>query len=305
MDESECVVKVLITGSHGFIGTWFRKWFAENRPGDRLVCFDTRGDGVFARDVRDVFRTSDVRYDLVIHLAANVGGRLAIDNSPIHIAQNLGIDAALFEFVERTRPGCTVYFSSAAAYPLHLQTDDWAAPKRLHEWYIDLADMRQADMTYGNSKLMGEYLASFARDDGHRVMVFRPFGGYAHNQTLDYPWTTIAMRAIKQEHPLEVWGCGDQKRDFIHVTDIVNAVMAAYDQGFTGTANLCTGRGTSFLELAALFAEEVGYAPLIKPRPEMPQGVYRRVGSPMVMNSFYLPKITLEEGVCMTVKELS
>ena len=297
-------MKVLITGSEGFVGTWFKKWFREHMPDATVLGLDTAADGMFQLDVRKFFVADTTQWDLVIHLAANVGGRVAIDNEPLWVAQNLSIDAALFEYVERTKPHCVAYFSSSAAYPVELQVRDAMAPKKLYEWFIDLTNKREADSTYGHAKLTGEYLASFAREST-RMMVFRPFGGYAHNQTLDYPWTSIAWRAIKQEHPLEVWGCGDQRRDFIHVEDIVNAVMAAYDQGFAGTSNLCTGRATSFIELAYHFADAVGYMPLVMPLTDKPQGVFTRVGSPLVMNSFYTPRISLEQGVRMTVKELS
>lgn len=308
MDGSEDAVKVLLTGSEGFVGTYFKRALAQR--GITPVCVDIAGSQ--PTDARDFFRADTTQYDLVIHLAAVVGGRAKIDGAPLDIAVDLAIDAELFQFVMRTAPKCTMYFSSSAAYPIALQGRGpmWNTPARLSEWMIKLDDKVEADMTYGHTKLTGEYQAEFARAAGHRVLVFRPFGGYGPEQTLDYPWTSIAKRAVCMHHPLEVWGPGDQRRDFIHMSDVVDGALAAYDAGLGGTYNLCTGGSTSFIQLASLFAKVVAvetgarYTPLIRPLVDKPSGVHQRVGDPRLMSTFYSPKITLLEGVQETVRSL-
>ena len=149
------------------------------------------------------------------------------------------------------------------------------------------------DMTYGWSKLTGEYLAQFVPN----VHIFRPFSGYGWDQDLTYPFPMYVKRAIERQNPFEVWGPGTQTRDFIHMADVVNAVMTAVEENIQGPINLGTGRSTSFIQLAQMCMSAVGYTGEIKTRPDKPVGCMHRVSDNTKLLEFYTPKITLEEGI--------
>jgi nucleoside-diphosphate-sugar epimerase len=283
-------MRVLITGSHGFVGRYFR---------DKLIDHDlTLIDTKAGTDCRDFFKKDDSQYDLVIHLAAIVGGRESIEGRPMAVADNFSIDSEFFQWCLKTKPKKIVYFSSSAAYPTHYQQGSEA--KRLQEWMITPSAPNSPDMTYGMAKVIGEYLASFVEN----VHIFRPFSGYAYDQDLNYPFPMYIKRALDKSDPFEVWGPGTQTRDFIHMTDVVNAVMTAVDQGITGPINLGTGRSTSFTELAQMSMDAVGYKGEILTRPDKPVGCMHRVSDNTKLLSFYTPKITLEEGIDRAVKEI-
>jgi len=279
---------VLITGSHGFVGRYFINWLQEHN----LTMIDIKA----GTDCRDFFKREDKQYDLVIHLAAIVGGRESIEGRPLAVADNLSIDSEFFQWCLKTKPKKIVYFSSSAAYPISWQTENMKR-HRLKESDIGLNDIRNPDMTYGWSKLTGEYLAQFVPN----VHIFRPFSGYAWDQDLTYPFPMYVKRAIEMNDPFEVWGPGTQTRDFIHMTDVVEAVMTAVDLGITEPINLGTGRATSFIELAKMCMTEVGYQGSIETRPDKPVGCMHRVSNNSKLLSFYTPKITLEQGIAEAV----
>ena len=224
-----------------------------------------------------------------------VGGRATIEGAPLSVAVDLAIDAEMFQWALRTRPRKVVYFSSSAAYPVHLQTGD--PPRRLAEGDIDLDDLRSPDMTYGLSKLVGEVQARHARAAGLDVLVVRPFSGFGEDQSLDYPWPSFAERARRRDAPFEIWGDGQQVRDWVHIDDVVGATMAAVEQDVPGPVNIGTGRPTAFDELAEMFCQEAGYSPEIKHLPAAPSGVRYRVADVSWMNIFYELQVTLEEGI--------
>ncbi len=124
-------MKVLVSGGLGFIGSHLAESFFN--AGHDITVLDV-ADQYAPIDARDYFRHMNVRYDLVIHAAAVVGGRRVIEWTPLDHAQNLEIDAALFAWAQRTKPGRVVYFSSSCAYPVHLATQK----RRLRETDIDL-----------------------------------------------------------------------------------------------------------------------------------------------------------------------
>jgi nucleoside-diphosphate-sugar epimerase len=284
------MMKILITGSEGFVGKYFKKKLADHD----LTCIDIK-KGV---DCRAFFKVVDTQYDLVIHLAAIVGGRESIEGRPLAVADNLSIDSEFFQWCLKTQPHKVVYFSSSAAYPVHLQTPETqkflGKDRYLKESDINLNDFHGVpDMTYGWSKLSGEYLSQFVYD----VHIFRPFSGYAWDQDSNYPFPKYITRALHKQSEFEVWGPGTQTRDFIHMTDVVNAVMTAVEQNVQGPTNLGWGRSTSFLELAQMSMDAVGYQQKIVTRPDKPVGCMHRVSDNTKLLSFYTPKITLEEGI--------
>lgn len=299
--------RALVSGASGFVGRHFSTRL--ERTGWDVTGFDIR-DRLTPHDAVDWFATDDQRYDLLVHCAANVGGRMKIDGDPLWVAHNLAVDEATFRWAVRTGTP-VLYFSSSAAYPVHLQTRD-------AEWTLAEADMFRAepigddrpsaewfdsepDATYGLAKRVGEYLADVARTMGATVSIVRPFSGYGTDQSLDYPFPSFIDRAKRRADPFDVWGDGTQTRDFIHIDDIVQACLNIVEAQPVRPVNLCTGVPTSFLELAAACAAAVGYEPTVVTHPDMPTGVHYRVGDPTFMHEFHTPRITLAEGILRAV----
>lgn len=286
----------LVTGDLGFVG---RHVADELRQAGYEVVGCDIADSLYRRDVRGFLRREDGHYDVVVHAAAVVGGRAKIEGDPLALAVNLELDAAMFAWAARTKPGRVVYLSSSAAYPVALQGSCCPAHggDPLSEADIKLSRASEPDQLYGWVKLTGERLAALARTEGVPVSVVRPFSGYGEDQDETYPFPALAARARNREDPFVIWGTGAQVRDFIHVDDITAALMVMIREGIDGPVNLGTGRPTSMRELAGMMCAAAGYEPEFKTLPEMPSGVAYRVADVTRMNEFYTPKITLEEGV--------
>jgi nucleoside-diphosphate-sugar epimerase len=287
-------MKILITGDAGFVGRAFHR--ALEKQNHEITGIDL----VNGKEVRHFFATDNTQFDVVIHLAAIVGGRMTIEGNPLSVASDLAIDADMFQWALRTRPKHIVYFSSSAAYPIFLQRLQYQ--QKLREIDINLEHIRTPDFTYGWAKLSGEMLASYARAEGLKVTVLRPFSGYGADQALDYPFPSFIERAKRKADPFEVWGRGTQVRDFVHIDDVVGATFAAVINDVK-TMNICTGRPTSFIELAEMVMLQAGYLAPIKNNLDAPIGVEYRVGDPTQMLQVYEPKISLEEGIALALAE--
>ncbi len=240
------------------------------------------------------------KFSDVYHFAAIVGGRAKIEGHPMQVALDLSIDAEFFYWVCNHKPERVLYPSSSAAYPISLQSDTDAVA--LREQDIDLSgSLGKPDMTYGWSKLTGEYLASIAaKNYGIPVSCIRPFSGYGEDQDLSYPVPAIAARAAKKENPFEVWGTGKQGRDFVHIDDVIDFIIMLMKNVTDGSAyNIGSGKLTTFLELIDVFTDVAGYKPDIKPLLDKPVGVHSRYADmSLVKEKFgWEPKITIREGM--------
>jgi UDP-glucose 4-epimerase len=238
--------------------------------------------------------------DDVFHFAAIVGGRSKIDGDPMAVALDLAIDAEFFYWCVQHKPTRILYPSSSAAYPVQLQAETGAIA--LSETDIDFAaNLGKPDMTYGWSKLTGEYLARIAAQHyGLHVACVRPFSGYGEDQDLSYPVPAIARRAARKEDPFEVWGTGKQGRDFVHIDDCIDLILLALDRVSDGSAlNIGHGKLTSFIEIIELMTSFAGYKPTIKQLLDKPVGVHARYANMAFVNEQYgwKPRISIEEGM--------
>ena len=309
---------VLVTGGCGFVGRHLVKRLVQqgkhvivvdNHYGD-IKHIHTKGAVYINQDVRSFFRGRYKEYfSEVYHLAAIIGGRVKIDGDPLSVAEDLAIDAQFFKWLVNNQGSYdkVLYASSSAVYPIILQEKQ----NILFESMQDVTShiIGKPDMTYGWTKLTGEYLAHLAHKDyGMHIACVRPFSGYGEDQSPDYPIPAIALRAIAKEDPLVVWGSGKQVRDFVYIDDCIDAMLLAIDKIDDGAAvNISTGVGHSFIDIANLYADIVGYKPQIKSLIDNPVGVQYRVGDRMAAEQLlgWKPKTLLRDGLQIVVDHLA
>lgn len=298
-------MRVLITGHKGFVGRHLAEAF--QRRGDTVLGIDLVDGNDMVTVMRDENFTRNMwgAFDLAVHCAAHVKGRVEIDGSPLAVATNLALDSIFFRWLELANVPRAVYFSSSAAYPVATQNSEHRIELREDMTERVGQFFGEPDATYGWSKFMGEILAEHARANGHEVLVVRPFSGYGEDQSIDYPFPSFIARAMRRDDPFEIWGDGKQTRDFVHIDDVVGAVFALLEAHEQGPVNIGTGRAVSFDDLASLVIEEVGrgYQPGIKHLPDKPVGVRYRVADPKKMLQFYQPKVSLEEGIARALRD--
>lgn len=304
--------RVLITGGCGFVGRHFTKRLIND--GYKVVCVDNLvsesakhpnqwfnecDNFIFInQDCRDYLKDCREEYDIVIHLAAIVGGRSNMENHPMSVAEDLSIDASFFTWIVKNKENIkhVIYFSSSAAYPIEYQQND-SNKKVLSESMIDLEGMNigKPDLTYGWSKLTGEYLARVCKEQySIKIAIYRPFSGYGEDQDEVYPFIGILKRVMRRESPIEIWN--DSIRDFVHVDDIVDYVMDSY-RVCNNDINIGTGIGISFSDLAKRMMRIYGHEAEIKVLNDKPKGVYYRVAEKGINT-----KISLDKGIKMAIE---
>jgi len=314
-------MNVLITGGAGFVGRHFTKAMADMGYDvtivDNLVSESAahptewmphlkpkRPINFIHKDAREFFYGPTDTFDIVVHLAAIVGGRLTIEYAPLQVAEDLSLDACMYNWAVKAKPKKIVFASSSAAYPIKFQTRENFQP--LSEKLINFNDdmIGRPDLSYGWAKLTGEYLAKLAYErNGLNTVCFRPFSGYGEDQHTNYPFPSILRRvmAYNGQDPIDVWSTGEQVRDFIYIDDCVKGMLHIMDQVNNGDAvNLGSGIPVSFRDLIRtmgdilLQAEDIPINPML----DKPEGVFYRLSDPTIMESFgFKPETTLAAGI--------
>lgn len=283
--------RTLVTGGASFIGSTLVDELARRGASVRVV--DDFSSGV-PENLDDALRTGAVELvrgnlwdedvatravrgmDVVFHLAADHGGRGYVDLHQYACSTNLGIDAGLFRAALRAEVGTLVYASSGCIYPLFTQTD----PRETLYLTEDMAGPPyDPDGTYGLAKLAGELtLKALHAEQGMSTASCRYFTVYGPRGVENHAVMAMIARAFLRLDPFEVWGTGEQIRNWTYVDDIVEGTILAAERIHDGTAvNLGTMERVRVMDAVEMITQMAGYRPEIVCQPDMPTGPLNRV----------------------------
>ncbi len=264
--------RCLIAGGAGFIGSHFTDHLLGEGGAACVTLYDNFSSGRawhhahHARDPRlrvvrgDVEDTGTLAsamdgHDLVIHLASNPDIARAAVEPTIDFAQGTALTSSVVEAMRRAGVPRILYASGSGVY----------GDRGLEEASEDDGPLIPSS-TYGASKLAGEALiASYAAMFGLSGCAFR-FGNVVgprqtHGVGLDFARRLLSGIAEGASPVrLRILGDGTQSKSYIHVDDVVRAVMAAHEKTPAPfqVYNVATGDYITVTELAELAAECVG-----------------------------------------------
>lgn len=250
--------KWLVTGGAGFVGSHLvDRLLALGQSVTVLDNFSTGSRRNLPTEVPgltvltgDVCSSSDVSRAMkgvsgVYHCAATVAVQSCIENWISAHQANATATIRLFDVARQNGGIPVVYASSAAVYG---DCSDTVC----HE------DMSERPISpYGADKLTCEHQArAFMQVHGLPSAGLRFFNVYGPRQNASSPYSGVLARFCNdrlQDRAPVIYGDGLQSRDFIHVRDVISALVSAMDvltqTGETFVSNVCTGRSVSLIEL--------------------------------------------------------
>ena len=162
---------------------------------------------------------------------------------------------------------------------------------------------------HGAGKAAQEAFCHAFRAQGHAVTILRPSNAYGPGQTLKNGFGLIRtmLECIRHDTPLEIWGDGENIRDFIYIDDVVEACMRLIDlPQDSGTYNLGSGMGYSINQVRRIVEQVTGIGLKISRHPAREIDVRAVVLdiSRLEAQLSWKPQTSLEEGVKRTLKWL-
>jgi UDP-glucose 4-epimerase len=282
------VVDDLSTGRYEYISRLVESGSVEFIKGDLL------DSEIATRSVRGI--------EYLFHLAAIHGGRGYVDLHNAECAMNLVLDGQLFREAVRAHVEKIIFASSGCVYPNHLQSD----PEE--ELYLTedlVGPPYEADNMYGWAKLMGELtLQHFVKAGQLKAASCRYFTVYGPRGKEDHAVIAMIARAFIQQNPFEVWGTGEQIRNWTYIDDIVEGTILAAEGIDDGTAvNLGTTERIRVVDAAAMILRHMGVEVPLKFLPHMPTGPYNRVAANRLAKELigWEPRVPFREGIVKTI----
>ncbi len=287
--------RVLVTGGASFIGSHLVDLLVSKEPAHLRVVDDLSSGKVSniqahidAEQVEfvqsdllapNVAEQATENIDVVFHLAAIHGGRGFLESHHALCSRNVVMDGTLIGAALKQNVERFIFASSGCVYPTKLQAD---VTQEVYLREDMVGPPYDPDGMYGWAKLTTELmLASHHKDYGLQGVSCRFFTVYGERALESHAIMAMIGRAFLKQSPFEVWGDGEQIRNWTYVGDIVRGFVLAAESIIDGSAiNLGTRERIRVIDAAEQILAYTGHEAEIKLLPHMPTGPVNRAADP-------------------------
>jgi len=264
---------VLVTGAAGITGYSAVKRLLDDGANVRAAVYSNRKlnikhpnleviqcDLMKHEDCMIVLKDMDICFNFVAFIKG-AKGQSDSKNSLDLVRNNLFPSINMFDAAVRSKLDRFGFVGSSTMYPdvSYAVNEDEAYNSEPHKLYRGVGWMKRY------SEKVIEYYNSISTT---KFGMIRTTAIYGPNDAFNDDGHVIPQLILKADsnmNPFEVWGDGNQIRDFIYVDDVVDGLMTVVEKNPNATPyNVATGKGTSVKELVETITDIYGYSPEFK-----------------------------------------
>jgi len=271
--------QILITGGAGFLGSHIVENLVETREVSRSQIVVLRSKDTDLR-VYDNCRKAVENIDIIIHLAARVGGIGFNQKNPGTLFyDNIIMGAQLIEAARLAKVEKFVQIGTVCAYPKF-------TPPPFREEDLWNGYPEETNAPYGIAKKSLLVMAQAYRQQyGMNIIYLLPVNLYGPKDNFDLESSHVIPALIRKfveatekgQKEVEVWGTGQASREFLYVEDAAEAIiLAAEKYNKAEPVNLGTGKEITIKELVAMIAQLTNFDGEIVWNTSKPDGQPRR-----------------------------
>lgn len=303
--------RIVITGGAGFLGRFVQAALRQRGVSDERMFIPRRKDYDLTQEADVVRMYDDAKPDVVIHLAAEVGGIGANRDHPGRFFfANAAMGLHLIEHGRTRGIKKFVQTGTVCAYPKF-------TPVPFNEEELWNGYPEETNAPYGVAKkALFVMLDAYKREFGLDSAVVVPVNLYGPHDNFDPHSSHVIPALIRKcieardapgsgaDH-IECWGTGSASREFLHVEDAAEGIVTATEKIDDPTPiNLGTGGEITIKDLVELIAKLTGFPGEIRWDPTKPDGQPRRcldtAKARRLMN--WEAKVGFEQGLKQTIE---
>ena len=241
----------------------------------------------------------------VFMCAANTSGAAVIENSPLaHVTPNVIMNTNMLDAAYSAGALKYLFISSNTVYPPyeHPVKEDEAFAGDLYEKYYCVGWMKRF-----SEILCGMYSEQIKKP--MKTVVVRP--GNIYGEWDDFEWETshvlpaLIRKVVERHDPVEVWGDGNDRKDFIYIKDFIDGMLMAMEKLETfQPVNIAKGESISVREALDIIVKADSYInPTIKYNSDKPSMIPLRLIDTTLAESLFgfRAATSFEEGIRNTI----
>ena len=305
---------IFLTGHRGMVGSAVYKHLLNDSTLNVIVANRSEVDLLDWISVDNFFSNNLI--DLVIHLAAKVGGISAVKNNPYDfLYENLQIQNNVLSIAAKHNITNLLFIGSSCIFPRD-------CPQPMREEYLLTGPLEKTLEPFALAKICGiKMCQAINQKYGFDYRSIMPSNLYGPNDNFSLETSHVIPALIRKlnsakvdnKKSIELWGTGNPIREFLHVNDFAEAVTFVnqipkekYNQVIQNEypfLNTGTGLEIKISDLAKKIAKIVGYEGDINFNKDFPDGTPRKVLNIDKLEKLgWKSKIGLTDGLNSTFK---
>lgn len=297
--------KIVVTGGAGFLGSFVVERLELKSPAQIVIPRSKDYDLTTEEGVSRLYK--DIKPDLVIHLAAVVGGIGANRENPGKFCyDNLVMGAFMFEYARRSDVEKLLAVGTICAYPKFAEVP--FKEENLWDGYPE-----ETNAPYGLAKKMMLVLSQGYREQyGFNSIYLLPVNLYGPRDNFDlfssHVIPAIIRKCVEAKRQnadfIELWGTGKVTREFLYVEDAADAIILAAERyEKSDPVNVGAGFEIAISDLARKIVDKTGFKGEIRWNSSNPDGQPRRMlDTAKAEEEFgFKAKVSLDEGLDHTI----
>ena len=300
MDSSS---KVFVAGHKGLVGSAIVRYLEKKSYKD---IYWVRKENCDLRDkVKVDAYFEQAKPDYVFLAAAKVGGIGANSKYPAEfIYDNLMIQSNIIDAAYRNGVKKLLFLGSSCIYPKF-------ANQPITEDQLLTGSLEGSNDAYAIAKIAGiKMCQAYRKQYGFNAISVMPTNLYGINDNFDLENSHVLPALIRKFYEaamlrhgkVTLWGDGSAMREFLHVNDLVEALLICMDKyDSDDIINIGTGQDVTIKDLSEMIAKVVDFRRTIEWDTSKPNGTPRKVLNVDKIKSLgWEPKISLEDGIKST-----
>jgi GDP-L-fucose synthase len=297
--------KILIAGQDGMVGSCLYK-FLKNKNFKIIECKRSQLDFTNYKSVFNFFKKN--KPTIVINAAGKVGGILDNSKFPIDYLNkniNIGMNIINISFIFRVKK--IINLGSACIYPKITSLP-------IKEEFLLSSYLEKTNEAYALAKIVILKLCQYYKKMKKvNYITIQPANLYGNNDNYNLSSSHVIPALIRKFYEAKkfkkkkviIWGNGKNRREFLHVDDLVQAIFTLlkkknYKQDFY---NVGSGQEISILNIAKIIKNISKFKGKIKFDVKKPNGQLRRLlDSSKIKKLGWRPKIKINKGLIQVYK---
>ena len=290
------MIKVLITGINGFIGSYLAKVldtqtiYKIDGLGRSNYC-DMKINDYFSVDVSNFHELEKIKnyYDIIFHCAGSASVPNSVINPNFDFKSNLIGTFNMLEFSRKTKSKTFIFLSSVSVFD----------PKN----NLPLIENSKKNPTspYGASRNSSEnFCNAFHKTFGMDIRIARIFNTYGPGSKSLFIHD-LMKKISNSSSKVHLMGSGNQTRDYVYISDLIEGILLIAKSGKPGDDyNICSGNPLKIKNIANMILSELGLKDkkIIFDKKRYPGDIEHWYGDNSKITSLgFIPSITLENGI--------